>query len=573
VNTATVTAPSGVTDPTPGNNTATDTDNQNSEADLSISKTDNTLTYTPGTTTTYTIVVNNAGPSDVTGATVTDLLPAGVTWSWSSSIPSSGTGDINEMVNLASGASIIYTVIVTIPSDFTGTLNNTATITAPMGVTDPTPGNNTATDSDMQASQADLSITKTDNTSNYTAGTTTTYTIVASNAGPSDVTGATIMDLLPSGVTWTWSSSIPSSGTGDINEMVNLASGASITYTVIVTIPSDYTGTLDNTAIISVPVGVTDPTPGNNIATDTDSDMPVIDLSISKTDNSTSYTAGAATIYTMVVYNAGPSDVTGATVTDNIPAGTSWTYTAMGTAGTSGFTASGSTDINDEVNIPSGGSITYTITLMTPSNFIGNLVNTAMVIGPSDEIEINLTNNSATDTDTPNPMADLSISKTDGVDTYTPGTTTSYTVVVSNLGPSDALGATVLDNAPAGTTITSWTAVFGGGASGILSGGGNINELVDIPVGGTITYTITLTIPSSISGDLANTAAVIPPSGVTDPTPGNNTATDTDTQDIEVPAIPTLSQWSLIILGLCLLVFSIVAIRQSYLKFSYTKLK
>ena len=45
-------------------------------ADLSILKTDNSDTYTPGGTVTYTITVGNAGPSNVTGATVTDDLPA-----------------------------------------------------------------------------------------------------------------------------------------------------------------------------------------------------------------------------------------------------------------------------------------------------------------------------------------------------------------------------------------------------------------------------------------------------------------------------------------------------------------
>ena len=34
----------------------------------------------PGTNTTYTITVTNNGPSTVTGATVSDLLPAGTTF-------------------------------------------------------------------------------------------------------------------------------------------------------------------------------------------------------------------------------------------------------------------------------------------------------------------------------------------------------------------------------------------------------------------------------------------------------------------------------------------------------------
>jgi hypothetical protein len=49
-------------------------------------------------------------------------------------------------VDLPNGASIQYTVIATIDGAATGNVNNTATITEPVGVTDPAPGNNTASD-------------------------------------------------------------------------------------------------------------------------------------------------------------------------------------------------------------------------------------------------------------------------------------------------------------------------------------------------------------------------------------------------------------------------------------------
>ncbi|MBL0026230.1 MAG: hypothetical protein IPO98_15140 [Saprospiraceae bacterium] len=95
--------------------------------------------------------------------------------------------------------------------------------------------------------------------------------------------------------------------------------------------------------------------------------------------------------------------------------------------------------------------------------------------------------------------------------------------------PSDVVGATVTDNAPLGTSITGWNAIFSGGASGTGSGSGNISQTINIPVGGLATYTITLNIPSGVTGNLSNTAVIAVPLGTTDPTPGNNTATDTDT--------------------------------------------
>ncbi|MCB1641292.1 MAG: proprotein convertase P-domain-containing protein, partial [Xanthomonadales bacterium] len=53
--------------------------------------------------------------------------------------------------------------------------------------------------------------------------------------------------------------------------------------------------------------------------------------------------------------------------------------------------------------------------------------------------------------------ADLSITKTDGVASAVAGSTTTYTIVASNAGPADAIGATVADSFPAACTSVSWT--------------------------------------------------------------------------------------------------------------------
>ncbi|WP_421797554.1 beta strand repeat-containing protein [Haliscomenobacter sp.] len=543
VNTATVSVPSGTTDPTPGNNSATDTDTPAPSADLVITKTDGSATYTPGVAVTYTVVASNAGPSNVVGATVTDNAPTGTTiTSWSAVFAggatgtASGTGNISQTVSIPSGGSITYTITVSVPSSQTGNLVNTATVSVPSGTTDPTPGNNSATDTDTAAPSADLSITKTDGSTTYTPGVGVTYTVVASNAGPSNVVGATVTDSAPAGTTISsWSAVFAggatgtASGTGNISQTVSIPSGGSITYTINVSVPSSQTGNLVNTATVSVPSGTTDPTPGNNSATDTDTAAPSADLSITKTDGSATYTPGVGVTYTVVASNAGPSNVVGATVTDSAPAGTSISSWSAVFAGGATGTASGTGNISQTVSIPSGGSITYTINVSVPSGQTGNLVNTATVSVPSGTTDPTPGNNTATDTDTPAPSADMVITKTDGSATYTPGVGVTYTVVASNVGPSNVVGATVVDNAPAGTTISSWSAVFAGGATGTASGTGNISQTVSIPSGGSITYTINVSVPSSQTGNLVNTATVSVPSGTTDPTPGNNSATDTDT--------------------------------------------
>lgn len=252
--------------------------------DLSITKTDGSITYTPGSPVTYTIVVTNNGSNNVTGATISDLKPAQVTtWGWcvSPCVPTANTNaDLNAAINLASGASITYTILANPNPGATGDLINTASVSVPAGYTDTAPGNNTATDTDAPVFTADLSITKTDNATHYAANAAKTYTIVVTNNGPSDVTGATVTDaftnpnILPGSVIWTCSGTgggtCTASGSGNISDSVNLPAGTSVTYLVDITVVSSPSGDLVNTAMVVIPLGITDPVPGNDTAMDTD---------------------------------------------------------------------------------------------------------------------------------------------------------------------------------------------------------------------------------------------------------------------------------------------------------------
>ncbi|GHB67270.1 beta strand repeat-containing protein [Persicitalea jodogahamensis] len=529
-------------------------------ADLAITKTDGSATYTPGLPVTYTIVVSNAGPSDVTGATVADAIPAsltGVAWTsataGTASVVSGGSGTGNNLsasVSIPAGAAntVTFTVTGTVSAATTGNLVNTATVAVPNGVIDPTPANNSATDTDTQNSVADLAITKTDGSATYTPGLPLTYTIVVSNAGPSNVIGATVADAIPAsltGVTWTsataGTASVVSGGSGTGNALsaaVSIPAGAAntVTFTVTGTVSAATTGNLVNTATVTAPAGVTDNNQANNSATDTDTQNSVADLAITKTDGSATYTPGLPLTYTIVVSNAGPSNVTGATVADIIPAsltGVTWTSATAGTASVvTGATGNGNA-LSAAVSIPAGAAntVTFTVTGTVSPATTGDLVNTATVTAPAGVTDPTPANNSATDTDAQNSVADLAITKTDGSATYTPGTTTTYTIVVSNAGPSNVTGATVADNAPTGTTISSWTAAFAGGATGTASGSGNISQTVSLPSGGSITYTVAVAVPSGFTGNLVNTTTVTAPTGVTDNNQANNSATDTDTQN------------------------------------------
>src|SRR5262249_9921417 len=278
----------------------------------------------------------------------------------SASSPSNGTGTLSTKVDLPAGATVTFTYTVQVSPAATGTLDNTASVTAPTGTTDPTPGNNSANDKDTLTPQADLAITKTDGVTQVVPGTSTTYTIVVSNNGPSAVTGASVSDLLPTGVTSaTWmatdssgggSVTGPTSGSGALSTTVDLPVNASVTFTFTVQIDPSAIGTLENTATVTAPTRTTDPNPTNDSANDVDNLTPQADLAITKTDGVLAAVPGTSTTYTIVVSNAGPSTAVDQAVTDFFPSAiSSVRWTAVASPSSSVAATSGNSDINTTV--------------------------------------------------------------------------------------------------------------------------------------------------------------------------------------------------------------------------------
>ncbi|MCB1610067.1 MAG: DUF11 domain-containing protein, partial [Xanthomonadales bacterium] len=242
------------------------------------------------------------------------------------------------------------------------------------------------------------------------------------------------------------------------------------------------------------------PTPGSQNCL-----VPEADLSITKTDGVAFAVPGASVTYTITASNAGPTDALGATVTDNFPAAcTSVNWSCVGAGGGS-CGASGMGNINDAVDLPLGGSVTYTAICAIASSAGGNLANTATVSGP--DPDPNMANNSATDTDTYFPMANVAISKDDGVTSLVPGTSTTYTIIASNAGPSDSSGS-LIDIFPAACTSVSWTCASAGGSVCLASGMGDINHLITLRAGGSVTYTATCITSPAATGNLSNTATL-----------------------------------------------------------------
>jgi uncharacterized repeat protein (TIGR01451 family) len=551
VNTATITPPGSVTDPDPGNNVSTDTDTITTQADLYVTKTDDRDAIAPGETITYTIMYgNNNGSVNVSGATIADDFPAilsGVTWKCTGSggavCPSAtGAGNIHASVNLPENGNLVYLATAKVDPAATGSLVNTATIVVPAGVTDPVGGNNSATDSDPLSPQADVYVTKTDSIRMILPGNSNTYVIVFGNVGPSDATGVVIRDNFPAqftSVIWRCEGTGPAtcpapSGSGNINATVNLPAGSSLTYHATCTLNPSSTGSLVNTATITPPGGLPDPLLANNSATDTDNISNEPDLYVTNTDGTDAAIPGMPLNYTVVYGNNGPVDVTNASIVATFPpsfTGVSWICNPSG--GATCPATSGSGNINAAANIPTNGSLTYQASGTVDRNASGTLVSSASISPPVPMVDPLPANNTSTDTDVITPLADLAISKTDDQDAALPGRVLTYTITASNAGPSNVLGAVVADNFSLIMNQVTWTCSASGGAScPAAMGAGSINETVNLPANGRLTYIATGRVIPNMTGFLVNMATVFPPANVTDPNTANNSATDTDSLPI-----------------------------------------
>ncbi len=521
-NTATVTG--NEPDPVPSNNSDSEPTVVITRTDLDIVKTDDSDPVVAGELLTYTLAVTNRGPSDATGVTVSDPLPVNTTFVSATATQgafSSSNGVFSANVgNLANGAAATLTVTVRVAASTTTDLDNTATVTG--NQPDPNPGNNSSRQPTVVIRRTDLAIAKSDNVDPVTAGELLTYTLVVTNNGPSDATGVAVSDPLPVGTTFV--SLTTTQGTANVSNgtltgsLGNLANGASTTITVTVRVNSSTTTNLDNTATVTgnEPDPVTgnepDPVPSNN----SDSEPTVVitrtDLDIVKTDDVDPVIAGNLLTYTIVVTNRGPSDATGVMVSDPLPAGVTFVSltTTQGAANVNNGTLTGNLG-----SLANGASATINVIVRVNASTTTNLDNTATVTG--NQPDPNPGNNSSRQPTIVITRADLEILKSDDVDPVVAGELLTYTLRITNHGPSDATGVTVNDPLPSGTSFVSLTTTQGTASVSNGSLSGNVGNLAN---GASATITVTVRVAASTTTALNNTATVT--GNQTDQNPGNN---------------------------------------------------
>ncbi len=229
--------------------------NKSPQIDLTVTKTDNVNFYIAGGTLTYKIVVTNNGPADAgdpntptpgTGMNVSDPLPTQIlSWTWTCDTPGvygcdGGTAaPFTDELFLPQTASVSYTVVAQVNPTATGDLVNAVTVSPPPGMTDMTPPDNTATDTDKPAS---LTVDKDDGVQIVAPGAALTYTINVTNNGASDLTGILLTDTLPAGTTFTSATGGGTFAAGKVTwPLFDLIAGATTQRQVVVTVADDAT--------------------------------------------------------------------------------------------------------------------------------------------------------------------------------------------------------------------------------------------------------------------------------------------------------------------------------------------
>jgi uncharacterized repeat protein (TIGR01451 family) len=489
--TATATEP----DPDPTDNTDDDGDVVGPSADVSLIKTLTTAgPYSAGQSVTFTIQVANAGPSTATNIQVTDT-PSNLTIT---SVSGSGCAALPCTIpSLASGANTVINVGATIAG--VGPFNNSATATA----TEPDPDltDNTDDDGNLVGPSADVSLIKTLTTAGpYSAGQSVTFTIQVSNAGPSTATNIQVTDT-PSNLTIT---SVSGSGCAALPCTIpSLASGANTVINVGATITA--TGAFNNSATATA----TEPDPDLTDNTDDDGDVvgPSADVSLIKTLTTAGpYSVGQSVTFTIQVSNAGPSTATNIQVTDTPSNLTITSVSGSGCAALPCTIPSLASGANTVINV--GATITAT----------GAFNNSATATAT--EPDPDLTDNTDDDGNLVGPSADVSVIKTlTTAGPYSPGQSVTFTIQVSNAGPSAATNVQVTDT-PVNLTITGVA-----GACAALP-----CTIPSINAGASANVTVTATIGTA--GPFSNSATAT----ATEPDPDPDDNSDDD-EDVAAPTV------------------------------------
>ncbi|MBE7556637.1 MAG: DUF11 domain-containing protein [Anaerolineales bacterium] len=492
---------------------------------------------------TYTLTITNIGHLATSGFyTITDQIPAGTTYVTDSAFPPAifnnpiltWITDTQVSTNTPFTVSFAVTVNDELP-DQTDLLNQGYSITggnvfspaagAPVTVTVQTP--------------VTLTLTKTDAPDPVQAGDLITYilTITNDNSSKGPAGNVVISDSVPVNTTFEDAGFIsPADGNFSTN-------GSLVVWDFTDPEPFDR----DETASVFMVVRVTSPlTSGTVITNDTYSagasntivnlvDPPVVTttvesfpvLEIFKAGFPEPVEAGGQLTYTIRYTNSGNADATNVVIRDTFPLGTGYVSDVSDPDISPGVTTPNDITWNipvlagkDSAGVGGGGLITLTLSVDEPQD-LGTILTNVVSITSSEVITPELFTATNTISSTP----DLHIQKTADPSPVAVGSVLTYTIVYSNDGNANAVGAVITDVLDSGVS-------FNDASTGHTVNNGIVTWAgLSIPADGqdqvlTISVTVAPTLPNNslLTNDVTVVAA-------------NVVATDSITTLVQAPSL------------------------------------
>lgn len=393
----------------------------------------------------------------------------------------------------------------TILTSHVGPLANTATVTpglTPEPTVDPLPNDSTVTVTPGSDTRLDVAKERVvpDGAGGwrtagvddeFVAGTDISYRITVANLGPADARDVRVVDEVPAGLSYkaphdsvsgTWTRTAggtTSTGGPNANWDTFALAGTQpagstrqfvVTYSTLPTVPASF----QNCAEGTIQNWITTDAQRYDRACNDSGSTRVVDLGIAKTHTGAGpFDAGTSVPYTITVTNHGPSASGGPlTVTDQLPVGMSWDSAVASTVSVAGGAAMTLAPVPDPatgrlltwtVPIPvadplePGETVVITVSAAIDPTVRGGVTlgNTATVTGVENEPTGPGTHpNTATDQITTRTNAVMEIEKVVSAGPWIAGDTVTYTLTVTNSGPS-AAPASVEDVLPAGLTLVS----------------------------------------------------------------------------------------------------------------------
>ncbi|MDL2271188.1 DUF11 domain-containing protein, partial [Methanobrevibacter sp. OttesenSCG-928-I08] len=450
---------------------------------------DNTVHYI-GDVVVYRIFIDNAGGYDAFNVNVIDFIPESLTlYAWDASFGNWTLNDYHWTLNgVLPMDEYVYLDLYCIVNNISNFDNITNTVYVDAENADIASDNVT-----FNVKQLLLNITKSVNVTEANTGDYIQYNITIDNMDLiKDASNVKIFEYFPNGLSY--EGYINSTGNWAYDGfntwslIGNLSAGGQAILTLLFSVVGNVTGIINNTVNVK-----TNQTPGGENVTSNNTNLTNVVLDISKIVHKSVANFGDYINYTVVVKNVGSSEATGIAVTEYWPEGLSF----EGYENTTGFwTRNGNLFTLNGV-IVSGSNATLTLIFRVIGNVTG-LVNNTVNVKSNETMGNNTTSNNTNLTN-----VILNISKVVDKSVANFGDYVTYTVVIKNVGTTEATGIVVTEFWPEGLDFIGY-----GNNTFWINEGNHWNLNCSLAPGNNITLILLFKVNGKVVGNVSNTIHV-----------------------------------------------------------------